>query len=232
MSLVAGLASLLSPLSPGVVVMTTCGTTDDGRVVELAAFCLGWNIRRILGEIADTHYNYVNRYIDVWIIMYSWSISFTPHSISAAWQIGFIFSFSMIDTIGFIRASNGYFPCHGIENRSRPGTDLMRSVSELLCEYSRNSRYKYVYRYMHIWIAMHSWIICFTWHDDVIRWKHFCAWLALCAGNSPVTGGSPSQRPVARVFDVFLWSAPWINVWVKITRLVIWDAIALINTSL
>ena len=80
MSLVAGLASLSSPLRPGVVVMTTCGTIDDDRVVELAAFCLGCNIRRILGEVADTRYNYVNRYIDVWIFMYSWSFSFTPYA--------------------------------------------------------------------------------------------------------------------------------------------------------
>ena len=42
-------------------------------------------------------------------------------------------------------------------------------------------------------------------HDDVIKWKHY--WmktlLALCAGNSPVTGEFPSQRPVTRSFDVF-----------------------------
>ena len=31
----------------------------------------------------------------------------------------------------------------------------------------------------------------------------FSALLALCAGNSPVTGGFPSQRPVTRSFDVF-----------------------------
>ena len=35
----------------------------------------------------------------------------------------------------------------------------------------------------------------------------FSAFLALCAGNSPVTGEFPSQRPVTRSFDVFLWSA-------------------------
>ena len=34
-------------------------------------------------------------------------------------------------------------------------------------------------------------------HDDVIKWKHFCA------GNSPVTGESPAQRPMTRSFDVF-----------------------------
>ena len=38
-------------------------------------------------------------------------------------------------------------------------------------------------------------------------WRHqiepFSALLTLCAGNSPVTDGFPSQRPVARSFDVF-----------------------------
>ena len=41
----------------------------------------------------------------------------------------------------------------------------------------------------------------FTW------WRHqmetFSALLALCAGNSPVTGEFPSQRPVTRSFDAF-----------------------------
>ena len=31
----------------------------------------------------------------------------------------------------------------------------------------------------------------------------FSSSLALCAGNSPVTGGFPSQRPVTQSFDVF-----------------------------
>ena len=39
-------------------------------------------------------------------------------------------------------------------------------------------------------------------HYDVIKWKH-SALLALCAGNSPVTGEFPTQRPVTRSFDVF-----------------------------
>ena len=38
-------------------------------------------------------------------------------------------------------------------------------------------------------------------------WRHqmetFSALLALCAGNSPVTGELPSQGPVTRSFDVF-----------------------------
>ena len=39
------------------------------------------------------------------------------------------------------------------------------------------------------------------------RWRHqmetFSALLALCAGNSPVTGEFPAQRPVTRSFNVF-----------------------------
>ena len=31
----------------------------------------------------------------------------------------------------------------------------------------------------------------------------FSALLALCAGNSPVSGEFPAQRPVTRSFDVF-----------------------------
>ena len=39
------------------------------------------------------------------------------------------------------------------------------------------------------------------------RWRHqietFSSLLAICAGNSQVTGEFPSQRPVTRSFDVF-----------------------------
>ena len=44
-------------------------------------------------------------------------------------------------------------------------------------------------------------VIWFTW------WRHqmeiFSALLAICAGNSPVTGEFPTKRPVTRSFDVF-----------------------------
>ena len=40
-------------------------------------------------------------------------------------------------------------------------------------------------------------------HDDVIKWKHFFALLALCVGNSPFAGEFPSQRPVTWSCDVF-----------------------------
>ena len=42
----------------------------------------------------------------------------------------------------------------------------------------------------------------FASHDDVIKWKHFSALLAICAGNSPVSGEFPARRPVTRSFDV------------------------------
>ena len=35
-----------------------------------------------------------------------------------------------------------------------------------------------------------------------------------CAGNSPVTGEFPSQRPVTRIYDVF-FICTWINAWVN-----------------
>ena len=40
-------------------------------------------------------------------------------------------------------------------------------------------------------------------HDDVIKLKTFAALLSICAGNSPVPGEFPAQRPVTRSFDVF-----------------------------
>ena len=40
-------------------------------------------------------------------------------------------------------------------------------------------------------------------YDDVIKWKKKSALLAICAGNSPVTGEFPAQRPVTQSFEVF-----------------------------
>ena len=55
--------------------------------------------------------------------------------------------------------------------------------------------------------------------------------MALCEGNPPVTGGFPSQRPDAGLW-CSLWSAPEQTVDQTIETPVIWDAIALIMTSL
>ena len=43
------------------------------------------------------------------------------------------------------------------------------------------------------------WRICE--HDGVM--KTFSTFLAICAGNSPVPGEFPAQRPVTRSFDIF-----------------------------
>ena len=42
----------------------------------------------------------------------------------------------------------------------------------------------------------------------------FSALLAICAGNSPVPGEFPAQKPVTRTFDVFFYLR-WMNGWVK-----------------
>ena len=50
-------------------------------------------------------------------------------------------------------------------------------------------------------------------------WRHqmetFSASLALCAGNTPVTGEFHAQRPVTRSFDGFFFICTWINGWVN-----------------
>ena len=50
-------------------------------------------------------------------------------------------------------------------------------------------------------LGMDKWFHLTTW------WRHqmetFSALLAICAGNSPVPGEFPAQRPVRRSFDVF-----------------------------
>ena len=47
----------------------------------------------------------------------------------------------------------------------------------------------------------------FSGHNMLAWWRHqmetFPALLAICAGNSPVPGEFPTQRPVRRNFDVF-----------------------------
>ena len=40
-------------------------------------------------------------------------------------------------------------------------------------------------------------------YDDFIKWKHFLRYWPFCAGNSPVTGEFPSQRPVTQSFGIF-----------------------------
>ena len=64
-------------------------------------------------------------------------------------------------------------------------------------------------------------------------WRHqmgpFYALLAICAGNSPVTGEFPAQRPVTRSFDVFFdlllnkrLSKQWWDWWFKTPSRPLW----------
>ena len=53
--------------------------------------------------------------------------------------------------------------------------------------------------------------------------------MALCEGNSQVTGGVPSQKPVPRSFDVFFDLCQTVDQTTEMP--VIWDDIALIRAS-
>ena len=57
----------------------------------------------------------------------------------------------------------------------------------------------------------------------------FSTLLALCAGNSPVPGEFPAQRPVTRSFDVFFdlhpnkrWSKQWWGWWFETLSYPLW----------
>ena len=72
-------------------------------------------------------------------------------------------------------------------------------------------------------------LTCCAQHDDVIKWKLFRATGFLC-GNSPAKFPHKSQWHRALMFTV---TCAWTNGWVNtIETPVIWDAMALIMTSL
>ena len=74
-------------------------------------------------------------------------------------------------------------------------------------------------------ICVHDGILIYVGKRNTMRfnsfswWRHqmetFSALLAFCAGNSPVTGEFPSQRPLTQSFDVFFLICAWINDWVN-----------------
>ena len=70
----------------------------------------------------------------------------------------------------------------------------------------------------------------FVQHDDVIKWKYFPRYWPFVRGihRSPVTSPHKGQWRGALMFSLI---CDWINSWVTIVRLVIWDAITLIMTS-
>ena len=55
--------------------------------------------------------------------------------------------------------------------------------------------------YWHVIQTAYFSIICNSWRRH--QMETFSALLAICAGNSPVSGEFPAQRPVTRSFDIF-----------------------------
>ena len=83
---------------------------------------------------------------------------------------------------------------------SRFGLKILLSIIDLASAWRVNELCFYVfYSVKHIALS-------YTWHP-YSWWRHqmetFSASLAICAGNSPVPGEFPTQRPVTRSFDVF-----------------------------
>ena len=70
---------------------------------------------------------------------------------------------------------------------------------------------RYIPKTIHSVLCFASFWLYFRWLMDPCDswWRNhmetFSALLAICAGNSPVTGEFPAQRPVTRCFDVFLF---------------------------
>ena len=73
----------------------------------------------------------------------------------------------------------------------------------------------------------------FCWYPGNTWWRHqmepFSAFLAICAGNSPVPGEFPAQRPVTRSFDVFFdlrsnkrLSKQWRGWWFEMQSCPLW----------
>ena len=63
-------------------------------------------------------------------------------------------------------------------------------------------------------------------------WRHQMETFSALLAHFAVTGEFPSQRPVTRSFDVFLLSVPEQAVEYTVETSAIWDAIALIMTSI
>ena len=88
--------------------------------------------------------------------------------------------------------------------------------------------------FVSIW-SMLPWVnhITYTGTKHMPWWRHqmetFSAVLAFCAGNSPVPGEFPTQRPVMRKFDVFfdlrpdkLLSKQWWGWWFETPSCPLW----------
>ena len=97
------------------------------------------------------------------------------------------------------------------------GVDMIGIRDVILIGVGKITRYKTTGKHskvstnhMHV-VRMNSSIWFAWWHHQM---ETFSALLAICAGDLPVPGEFPSQRPVARSCDVSLFCV-WINGWVN-----------------
>ena len=91
-----------------------------------------------------------------------------------------------------------------------PTNSLVVSRNKLLNKQSSGRWFLRQWRLCGVTVTLRYYVIIpyVSWdHFRCSRWRHqmetFSALLAICAGNSPVTGEFPAQRPVTRSFDVF-----------------------------
>ena len=138
------------------------------------------------------------------------------------------------------------------------GTRIVLLYCESFSSRGRMGRWRPPFKHMHVfccWLNLiYHKLLCETHHDewkllcfvfllwfdqiwmvDWQLWRHqmetFSALLAVCAGNSPVTGEFPSKARDAE-FWCFLWFAPEQTVEKTTVKLVILDAFVPIMTSL
>ena len=82
-------------------------------------------------------------------------------------------------------------------------TSIDKNFAVTICRFKKKSLWKVAYR---CW-AHFSWSVMYA--AGYPWWRHqmetFSTLLAICAGNSPVPGVFPAQRPVTRSFGVFFY---------------------------
>ena len=110
------------------------------------------------------------------------------------------------------------FKLHELRNKelqNRDDTALLSSAQEPEDIGNLKRKYRYLY---YLRVSRPWWYICQLQTVGGSWWRHqmetITALLALCAGNSPVPGEFPAQRPMTRSFDVFFDLCP-INDWVN-----------------
>ena len=90
--------------------------------------------------------------------------------------------------------------------RSVPCSSIIRVIRTIRTVVSHTSMYPWENWYNHTTTKAPI-DVYYGIYYEITWWRHqmetFSALLAICAGNSPVPGEFPTQRPVTRSFDVF-----------------------------